>query len=399
MKVLVINAGSSSLKYQLFDMNGEKVIAKGNCEKIGLEDSFVVYKANGVEKVIDYFMPTHTQAIAKVFEVLCDKEVGVLKSLDEVEVFGHRVLHGGEIYKDSVIVDDEVLKNLEELKPLGPLHMPANIAGIRACMDLYPNKPNVAVFDTAFHQTMPDYAFLYGLPYEAYRDWKIRKYGFHGTSHKFVSSELAKCIGKPIEELKLITIHLGNGSSVKKKKNGKSIDTSMGFTPLEGLIMGTRCGDVDASVLEYIANKTGWTLSEITNYLNKKSGILGINGVSSDMRDNNAQIEAGNNRAKLVIEMLAYRIKKYIGSYAAAMGGLDGIAFTGGVGENQEDVRELATQGLEFLGVELDVDKNYHLPRGTVEELSTKNSKVKIFRIPTNEELVIARDCKRLCNK
>ncbi len=399
MKVLVINAGSSSLKYQLFDMNGEKVIAKGNCEKIGLEDSFVVYKANGVEKVIDYFMPTHTQAIAKVFEVLCDKEVGVLKSLDEVEVFGHRVLHGGEIYKDSVIVDDEVLKNLEELKPLGPLHMPANIAGIRACMDLYPNKPNVAVFDTAFHQTMPDYAFLYGLPYEAYRDWKIRKYGFHGTSHKFVSSELAKCIGKPIEELKLITIHLGNGSSVCAVKNGKSIDTSMGFTPLEGLIMGTRCGDVDASVLEYIANKTGWTLSEITNYLNKKSGILGINGVSSDMRDNNAQIEAGNNRAKLVIEMLAYRIKKYIGSYAAAMGGLDGIAFTGGVGENQEDVRELATQGLEFLGVELDVDKNYHLPRGTVEELSTKNSKVKIFRIPTNEELVIARDCKRLCNK
>lgn len=399
MKVLVINAGSSSLKYQLFDMNGEKVIAKGNCEKIGLENSFVVYKANGVEKVIDYFMPTHTQAIAKVFEVLCDKEVGVLKSLDEVEVFGHRVLHGGEIYKDSVIVDDEVLKNLEELKPLGPLHMPANIAGIRACMDLYPNKPNVAVFDTAFHQTMPDYAFLYGLPYEAYRDWKIRKYGFHGTSHKFVSSELAKCIGKPIEELKLITIHLGNGSSVCAVKNGKSIDTSMGFTPLEGLIMGTRCGDVDASVLEYIANKTGWTLSEITNYLNKKSGILGINGVSSDMRDNNAQIEAGNNRAKLVIEMLAYRIKKYIGSYAAAMGGLDGIAFTGGVGENQEDVRELATQGLEFLGVELDVDKNYHLPRGTVEELSTKNSKVKIFRIPTNEELVIARDCKRLCNK
>ena len=309
------------------------------------------------------------------------------------------MLHGGEIYKDSVIVDDEVLKNLEELKPLGPLHMPANIAGIRACMDLYPNKPNVAVFDTAFHQTMPDYAFLYGLPYEAYRDWKIRKYGFHGTSHKFVSSELAKCIGKPIEELKLITIHLGNGSSVCAVKNGKSIDTSMGFTPLEGLIMGTRCGDVDASVLEYIANKTGWTLSEITNYLNKKSGILGINGVSSDMRDNNAQIEAGNNRAKLVIEMLAYRIKKYIGSYAAAMGGLDGIAFTGGVGENQEDVRELATQGLEFLGVELDVDKNYHLPRGTVEELSTKNSKVKIFRIPTNEELVIARDCKRLCNK
>ncbi len=397
MKVLVINAGSSSLKYQLFDMDGEKVIAKGNCEKIGLTDSFVVYKANGIEKVIDVYMPSHTEAISEVFKVLTDKNIGVLKSLDEVEVFGHRVLHGGEIYKDSVIVDDEVLKNLEDLKPLGPLHMPANIAGIRACMKLCPDKPNVAVFDTAFHQTMPDYAYLYGLPYEAYKDWKIRKYGFHGTSHKYVSSELAKCIGKPIEQLKLITIHLGNGSSVCAVKYGKSIDTSMGFTPLEGLIMGTRCGDLDASVLEYISNKTGWTIAEITNYLNKKSGVLGINGVSSDMRDNNAQIDAGNVRAKLVIEMLAYRIKKYIGSYAAAMGGLDGIAFTGGVGENQEDVRDYSTSDLEFLGIKLDKEKNYHLPRGTVEELSTKDSKVKVYRIPTNEELVIARDCIRLC--
>ncbi len=397
MKVLVINAGSSSLKYQLFDMDGEKVIAKGNCEKIGAEDSFVVYKANGIEKVIDVYMPTHQEAMQQVLKVLTDKEIGVLKSLDEVEAFGHRVLHGGEIYKDSVIVDEEVLKNLETLKPLGPLHMPANIAGIRSCMEVCKGKPNVAVFDTAFHQTMPDYAFLYGLPYDAYENWKIRKYGFHGTSHKYVSGELAKAMGKPIEELKLITIHLGNGSSVCAVKNGKSIDTSMGFTPLEGLVMGTRCGDLDASVLEYIADKTGWDIHQITNYLNKKSGILGINGVSGDMRDNNAQIEVGNKRAKLVIDMLSYRIKKYIGAYAAAMGGLDGIAFTGGVGENQEDVRDYATDGLQFLGIELDKEKNYHLPRGTVEELSTKASKVKIYRIPTNEELVIARDCVRLC--
>ena len=397
MKVLVINAGSSSLKYQLFDMGGEKVLAKGNCEKIGSKDSFIVYKANGEEKVINVYFPTHSEAMQEVLKLLTDKEIGVLKSLDEIEAFGHRVLHGGEIYKDSVVVNDEVLRNLETLMPLGPLHMPANIAGIKSCMQVCKGKPNIAVFDTAFHQTMPDYAYLYGLPYEAYQEWKIRKYGFHGTSHKYVSGELAKAMGKPIEQLKLITIHLGNGSSICAVKNGKSIDTSMGFTPLEGLVMGTRCGDIDASVLEYIADKTGWDIHQITNYLNKKSGILGINGVSGDMRDNNAQLEAGNSRAKLVIDMLAYRVKKYIGSYAAAMGGLDGIAFTGGVGENQEDLREYATNDLGFLGIEMDKNKNYNLPRGTIEELSTPQSKVKIYRIPTNEELVIARDCVRLC--
>ncbi len=397
MKVLVINAGSSSLKYQLFDMNGEKVIAKGNCEKIGSEDSFVVYKANGMEKVIETYMPTHSEAMEQVLGVLTNPEYGVLKSLDEVEAFGHRVLHGGEVYPDSVLVDDEVLKNLEELKPLGPLHMPANIAGIRSCMKVCPGKPNVAVFDTAFHQTMPDYAFLYGLPYNAYKDWKVRKYGFHGTSHKYVSGELAKQIGRPIEELKLITIHVGNGSSVCAVKYGKSVDTSMGFTPLEGLVMGTRSGDLDASVVEYIAKKTGWGISEIITYLNKKSGVLGLNGVSGDMRDNEQQIKNGNKNAKLAVEMIAYRIKKYIGSYAAAMGGVDGIAFTGGVGENQEDIRQMATEGLEFMGIEFDKDKNWNMPRGTVEELSLPTSKVKIYRIPTNEELVIARDCVRLC--
>lgn len=395
MKVLVINAGSSSLKYQLLD--GETVLAKGNCEKIGLQDSFVVYKANGMEKRIETYMPTHNEAVTSVLNLLTDKEVGVVKSLSEVEAFGHRVVHGGEIYNDSVVVDAEVMKTLEELKPLAPLHMPANISGIRSCMELYPDKPNVAVFDTAFHQTMPEYAFLYGLPYEAYQDWKIRRYGFHGTSHKYVSAELAKAMGRPIEELKLITVHLGNGSSICAVKNGKSVDTSMGFTPLEGLVMGTRCGDLDASVLEYIESKTGWTLKEITNYLNKKSGVYGINGVSSDMRDNNAEIEKGNKRAQLVIDVLSYKIRKYIGSYAAAMGGVDGIVFTGGVGENQEDVREYCLEGLDFMGIELDKDKNYNIPRGTVEELTGKNSRVRIFRIPTNEELVIARDCVRLC--
>lgn len=397
MKVLVINAGSSSLKYQLFDMDGEKVIAKGNCEKIGAQDSFVVYKANGMEKRIETYMPSHNEAITNVLNLLIDKEIGVMKSLDEVEAFGHRVLHGGEIYKDSVVIDESVLENLESLKPLGPLHMPPNIAGIRSCMEICPDKPNVAVFDTAFHQTMPDYAFLYGLPYEAYQDWKVRRYGFHGTSHKYVSGELAKAMGKPIEELKLITVHLGNGSSICAVKNGKSVDTSMGFTPLEGLIMGTRCGDLDASVLEYIESKTGWTLKEITNYLNKKSGVFGINGVSSDMRDNNAEIEKGNKRARLVIDILSYKIRKYIGAYAAAMGGVDGIVFTGGVGENQEDVREYCLEGLSYMGIEIDKEKNYNIPRGTTEELTGKNSRVRIFRIPTNEELVIARDCVRLC--
>lgn len=397
MKILVINAGSSSLKYQLFDMQGEKVIAKGNCEKIGAKDSFVVYKANGTETKIEKYFPTHSEAMAQVLSLLVDAKIGVLKSLDEVEAFGHRVLHGGEIYKDSVVVDKDVLKNLETLKPLGPLHMPANIQGIRSCMEVCPTKPNVAVFDTAFHQTMPDYAYMYGLPLNAYTDWKVRRYGFHGTSHKFVSGELAKVMNKPISELKLITIHLGNGSSMCAVKNGKSFDTTMGFTPIEGLIMGTRCGDLDPSILEYISDKTGWNIHEVTNYLNKKSGILGLNGVSGDMRDNNTQRENGNKGAILAMSMLAYKIKKYIGAYTAAMGGLDGIAFTGGVGENQEDLREYCLDGLEFLGIDFNKDKNYKLPRGTIEELSLPTSKVKIYRIPTNEELVIARDCERLC--
>lgn len=396
MKVLVINSGSSSLKYQLFDMNGEKVIAKGNCEKIGAKDSFIVYKANGNEYKFDEYFPSHKEAMNKVLSVLTDDKIGVLKSLDEVEAFGHRVLHGGEIYKDSVVVDDKVLENLEQLKPLGPLHMPANIAGIRSCMAICKGKPNIAVFDTAFHQSMPDYAFMYGLPYKDYEQYKIRKYGFHGTSHKYVSGELAKAIGQPIEQTKLITVHLGNGSSLCAEKGGKSVDTSMGFTPLEGLVMGTRCGDIDASVLEYLSEKTGMTLKELTVYLNKKSGVLGINGVSGDMRDNDSLIAKGDKRAILAQNMICYRVKKLIGAYSAAMGGVDAIAFTGGVGENSKEIREQCLQDLEFLGIKLDKNKNDNLPRGVVGEISTDDSKVKVYRIPTNEELVIARDCVRL---
>ena len=396
MKVLVVNAGSSSLKFQLIDMANESVMAKGNCEKIGIAGSFIGYTINGVKKEVMADIPNHDVAISLVLNLLTDKENGVIASLKEINAVGHRVVHGGEIYTDSVLINDDVMKNLNELRPLGPLHMPANIAGIEACQKVMPGIPNVAVFDTAFHAKMPKEAFLYAVPYDAYTDWKVRRYGFHGTSHKFVSEEVAKLLGKNVEDLKIITVHLGNGSSIAAVKNGRSIDTSMGFTPLEGLIMGTRSGDVDASVAGYIAEQLNMTASEVVNYLNKKSGALGISGVSSDMRDINAAAENGNERAKLVVPMMAYRIKKYIGSYMAALNGADAIVFTGGIGENQEDLRELALRDMDFFGIEIDVEKNNNLKRGTVEEISTANSKVRVFRIPTNEELVIARDTIRL---
>lgn len=392
MKVLVINAGSSSLKYQVFDMDNESVLAKGNCEKIGIAGSFVKYKANGVEKVIDGDLKDHTQALTVVLNLLTDSEVGILKSLDEIDAIGHRVVHGGEIFKESVVITPENLKQMEDLIPLAPLHMPANISGIKACQELFKGKPEIAVFDTAFHSNMPERAFLYGIPYQAYTDWKIRRYGFHGTSHRYVSGECARLMGKDLKDLKIITCHLGNGSSICAIKDGYSVDTSMGFTPLAGVLMGTRSGDIDPSILEYIQEKTGWQLKEITNYLNKKGGILGINGVSSDMRDNEAEIEKGNKRAMLVVEMLAYQIKKYIGSYMAAMGGVDAIVFTGGVGENDATLREKVLQNMEYAGIALDVEKNKTMPRGTVEQINASNSKVKVYRIPTDEELVIARD-------
>ena len=392
MKILVINAGSSSLKFQLIDMKDESVLAKGNCEKIGIKGSFVGYKAKGKENKYDYEMPDHSFAIKKVLELLTDKEVGVVSSLKEISAVGHRVLHGGEIYKESVRVDANVIKNLKKLIPLGPLHMPANITGIEACRKVMPKVPQVAVFDTAFHSTMPKESYLYAIPYELYTKDKVRRYGFHGTSHKFVSGEVAKMMKKPLSKLKVITVHLGNGSSIAAVKYGKVLDTSMGFTPIEGLMMGTRSGDIDASVVGYIATEFKFNGEQVVEYLNKKSGILGISGVSSDMRDINSAAEKGNERAKLIVPMLSYRIKKYIGSYAAAMGGVDAIVFTGGIGENQDDLRELSLEDMDFLGIQIDKKKNASLPRGTVEKISSRKSKVAVYRIPTNEELVIARD-------
>ena len=392
MKILVINAGSSSLKYQLFDMEKETVLAKGNCQKIGIKGSFITHKYGSNSTKIEMELKNHDEAMQKVLSLLTSGEFGVIKSLNEISAVGHRVLHGGEIYKDSVLVTDEVMKNLELLKPLGPLHMPANISGIVACQKILPSAPQVAVFDTAFHANMPKEAFLYAIPYEAYEDWRIRRYGFHGTSHKFVSGEAAKLLGKNLEDAKIITVHLGNGSSVAAVSGGHSIDTSMGFTPLEGLIMGTRSGDVDASVVSFIAEKLDLRGDEIAQYFNKKCGALGISGVSSDMMDINEASENGNERAKLVVPMMAHRIKKYIGAYAALLNGVDAIVFTGGIGENQADLRELSLSNMEYLGVEFDEEKNNNLPRGTVEEISKPNSRVKVFRIPTDEELVIARD-------
>ena len=389
MKVLVVNAGSSSLKYQLLDMTNESVIAKGNCEKIGLPTSFVSIKINGKEKVLNVKLDNHEQAMENVIKLLLENAIS---SLSEIDAVGHRVLHGGEIYTHSVLVDDEVLEKLESLKPLGPLHMPANISGIRACQASMPGVPNVAVFDTAFHSTMPEKAYMYGIKYEDYKDYGIRKYGFHGTSHKFILQEVSRVMGKKPEDLRIISCHIGNGSSITAIAGGKSIDTTMGFTPLEGLMMGTRSGDIDPSVVEYLCDKKGMSVKEAINYLNKKSGIIGVSGVSSDMRELNDAIKAGNKRAKLALEMVCYRISKYVGAMLAVMNGADAIVFTAGVGENQEDLREAVLDQLSFAGVTFDREKNNHLPRGTVEELSLPTSKIKVYRIPTNEELLIARD-------
>lgn len=389
MKVLVVNAGSSSLKYQLLDMTNESVIAKGNCEKIGLPTSFVSIKINGKEKILNVKLDNHEQAMESVIKLLLENAIS---SLSEIDAVGHRVLHGGEIYTHSVLVDDEVLEKLESLKPLGPLHMPANISGIRACQASMPGVPNVAVFDTAFHSTMPEKAYMYGIKYEDYKDYGIRKYGFHGTSHKFMLQEVSRVMGKKPEDLRIISCHIGNGSSITAIAGGKSIDTTMGFTPLEGLMMGTRSGDIDPSVVEYLCDKKGMSVKEAINYLNKKSGIVGVSGVSSDMRELNDAIQAGNKRAKLALEMVCYRITKYVGAMLAVMNGADAIVFTAGVGENQEDLREAVLDQLSFAGVTFDREKNNHLPRGTVEELSLPTSKIKVYRIPTNEELLIARD-------
>ncbi len=395
MKILVVNAGSSSLKYQLIEMDNESVLAKGVCERIGQQNAVLVHKGKA-ETRIEKPMPTHKEAMQLVLEALVDKDYGVIDSMQEIAAVGHRVLHSGEDFKESVLIsDDEVLKKIESNVDLGPLHMPANIMGIKACKEVMPWAPQVAVFDTTFHSTMPDYAYMYAIRYEDYKKYKIRKYGFHGTSHLYITGEIRKILG-PEKCNKLVVCHLGNGASVSAVKDGKCIDTSMGLTPLEGLVMGTRSGDIDPAVVEYMMDKTGMNVHEMLNYLNKKSGVEGISGVSSDFRDLVKAYEEGNDRARLAIDMFAYRVKKYIGAYAAALGGLDCVVFTGGIGEHTEIVREKVMQGMEYLGIDFDFDKNNNVERGAVTELNKPLSKVKVYIIPTNEELVIARETLRL---
>ena len=390
MKILVINAGSSSLKYQLLDMDGEKVLAKGLAERIGIPGSLLKHKGINGEVEIQRDMRDHNDAIHMVLEALLNRAHGVVSDLSEIGAVGHRVVHGGESFSASVLIDVSALVAIENNIDLAPLHNPANIMGIKACVAAMPGTPQVAVFDTAFHAKMPEKAYLYGLPYEAYTDYKVRRYGFHGTSHLFVSKRAAELMGRDIKDLKIITCHLGNGSSIAAVDGGVSVDTSMGLTPLEGVIMGTRCGDMDPAIVKYLMDKTGMTIDEMDNYLNKKSGMLGISGVSSDFRDIAAAAKDGNKRAAIALEAFAYRVKKYIGSYAAAMGGVDCIVFTAGVGENDGGVRQNVLSGLEWMGVEIDETVNA-TKRGEI-EISTPDSKVKVFVIPTNEELVIARD-------
>ena len=391
MNILVINAGSSSLKYQLLNPETQQVLAKGLCERIGIDGKFT-YKPEGKQAVkeADVAMPTHSEAIQTVLNALVDPANGVIGSMKEIDAVGHRVVHGGEKFAKSVLITDEVMAAIEECNPLAPLHNPANIIGIKACQALMPGTPMVAVFDTAFHQTMPSVAYTYALPYEYYEQDKVRRYGFHGTSHKYVSQRAAAMLGKPIEELKLISCHLGNGSSVTAIDGGKSVDTSMGFTPLAGLPMGTRAGDIDAGIMEYLMNKYGYDIKEMLNILNKKSGVEGLSGVSSDFRDLEKAAEEGNARAQLAEEKFAYEVKKYVGAYAAAMGGVDAIIFTAGVGENDKGIRAMVCDGLEYMGVKLDPAANDVRGKETV--ISAADSKVKVLLIPTNEELMIATD-------
>lgn len=396
MKILVINAGSSSLKYQLIDMATEKAIAKGGCERIGLDGSFCKHKANGKETVINAAMPTHKEAIKVVLDALVDKEYGAIKSMKEIDAVGHRIVHSGEVFNDSVLLTDEVMKTIESLSELAPLHQPANIIGVKACQAIMPDVPMVGVFDTAFHHTMPEKAYIYGIPYEAYTDYKIRRYGFHGTSHRFVSAEAAKYLGRENDpNFKVITMHLGNGSSISAVKGGKSMDTSMSFTPLGGVPMGTRSGDLDPAIVEFLANKYNMTLSQTMTYLNKKSGVMGLSGVSSDFRDLTAAASGGNHRAALALEVFEYSCKKYLGAYAAALGGVDCVVFTAGIGEHDHLIREHICKDMEYMGLKLDEKKNENIGDG-ISDVTAEGSKVKILVIPTNEELVIARDTERL---
>ena len=390
MNVLVINCGSSSLKFQLINSESEAVLAKGLCERIGIDGRLTYQPAGGEKNVSEKAMPTHTEAIQFVIDALTDTDTGVVKSLDEIGAVGHRVVHGGEKFAKSVVVTPEVKAAIAECNDLAPLHNPANLIGIEACESLMPGTPQVVVFDTAFHQTMPEKAYMYGLPYEYYEKYKVRRYGFHGTSHSFVSKRVAEIVGKPYNATKTIVCHLGNGASISAVLNGESVDTSMGLTPLEGLVMGTRSGDIDPAIMEFIAKKENLDIAGIMNVLNKKSGVEGVSGVSSDFRDLEEAANAGNKRARLALDVFAYRVAKYVGAYTAAMNGVDNIVFTAGIGENAGLVRTKVCSYLGYLGITIDEEANGK--RGEEIVISTPDSKVKVLVVPTNEELAIARE-------
>ncbi len=399
MKVLVVNAGSSSLKYQLLDMNDESVIAKGNCDRIGIGGHVSAKTGDGRKYEADCNFPTHTEAFEKLVEILTTGETKVIDSMDEISAVGHRIVQGAEVFSEACLVTDEVIDKIDGLAELAPVHNHAHALALRACKKVMPaTTPQVVVFDTAFHQTMPPKAYMFGLPYEDYEQLHVRKYGFHGTSHRFVSAALAQAMGKDIKDLKIVSCHLGNGSSITAVDGGKSVDTTMGFTPLDGVIMGTRSGSVDPSAVDFVAEKHGFTPAQMSDYLNKKSGFLGISGVSSDNRDIIAESQKGNKRAELVNDMLTYEIKKYIGSFAAAMNGLDAVLFTGGIGENEALVRSMVCQDMDFFGIKLDEELNKTI-RGKLCKISSADSKVEVWVVPTNEELLIARDTLALINK
>ena len=397
MIVLAVNCGSSSLKYQLINMDNEEVMAKGLVEKIGLPDSQLTHKWNGQKKEIKQSIPDHQVAVKLVLDILTDAECGVIKSMDAIDAVGHRVVHGGEEFAASTLITDEVMKALEKCSAMAPLHNPPNIIGINACKAIMPGVPQVGVFDTAFHQTMPAKAFMYGLPYELYKEDHIRRYGFHGTSHRYVAGEVAKVMGVPVEKLRIINCHLGNGSSLAAIKYGKCVDTTMGFTPLAGVLMGTRCGDIDPAIVLNVMDNHNLSTKEMDTLMNKKSGVLGISGVSSDFRDLGQAAAEGNERAQLALDMFHYQVRKEIGAFAAAMGGVDVITFTAGVGENGIEDRAAIAEGLEYLGAKLDPQRNN--VRGKDALISTDDSTVKMYVIPTNEEIMIARDTKDIVSK
>lgn len=399
MLILVVNAGSSSLKYQLLNMDDESVLAKGNCDRIGIDGHVNHKTADGRTVDADCNFPTHTEAFQKLVEVLTTGDAAVIKSMDEISAVGHRIVQGAEIFDRPCLVTPEIIDQIDDLRELAPVHNHAHALALRACTAVIPaTTPQVAVFDTAFHQTMPPKAYMYGLPYEDYEKYHVRKYGFHGTSHRFVSAALAEAMGKDIKTLKIVSCHLGNGSSITAVNGGKCVDTSMGFTPLDGVLMGTRCGAIDPSAVTYIADKHGFTPDEMSQYMNKKSGFLGVSGVSSDNRDLTAAAAQGNQRAQLAGDILAYEIQKYIGSYAAAMNGLDAVLFTGGIGENSWEVRENVCKNMEFFGIKVDAELNRN-SRGKLVKLSTADSKVEVWVVPTNEELLIARDTLAVISK